>query len=99
MRHTSFAEFPIHALMEITARPDLVFVEGHGSWLIDHAGKRYLDFVQGWAVNCLGHCPDVVIEALDTQARRLITPSPAYFNEPSLRLADMLVTHSCFIRT
>jgi len=98
MRPTTFGEFPIHALMEITARPDLVFVEGHGSWLIDHAGKRYLDFVQGWAVNCLGHCPDVVIEALDTQARRLITPSPAYFNEPSLRLADMLVTHSCFQR-
>ena len=98
MRPTTFGEFPIHALMEITARPDLVFVEGHGSWLIDHAGKRYLDFVQGWAVNCLGHCPDVVIEALDTQARRLITPSPAYFNEPSLRLADMLAAHSSFQR-
>jgi acetylornithine/succinyldiaminopimelate/putrescine aminotransferase len=42
MRDTSFAEFPIHALMEITARPDLVFVEGHGSWLIDHPGKWYL---------------------------------------------------------
>ena len=98
MRPTTSGEFPIHALMEITERPDLVFVEGNGSWLIDHAGKRYLDFVQGWAVNCLGHCPDVMIEALDTQARRLITPSPAYFNEPSLRLADMLAAHSSFQR-
>lgn len=44
-----FSQFNVNALMEITARPDLVFVRGQGSWLEDHAGKRYLDFVQGWA--------------------------------------------------
>jgi acetylornithine/N-succinyldiaminopimelate aminotransferase len=93
-----FAEFPTRALMEITARPDLVFVEGQGSWLTDHAGKAYLDFIQGWAVNSLGHCPRVVIDALEGQVRRLITPSPAYFNEPALRLAELLVTHSGFQR-
>jgi acetylornithine/N-succinyldiaminopimelate aminotransferase len=54
MTGTTFAEFPTHRLMDITARPDLVFVEGRGSWLTDHAGKHYLDFVQGWAVNCFG---------------------------------------------
>jgi acetylornithine/succinyldiaminopimelate/putrescine aminotransferase len=48
-----FEEFPAQALMEITSRPPLVFVRGDGSWLWDHDGKRYLDFVQGWAVNCL----------------------------------------------
>ena len=42
------------ALMEITSRPNVVFVEGHGSWLIDQNGRKYLDFIQGWAVNCLG---------------------------------------------
>jgi acetylornithine/N-succinyldiaminopimelate aminotransferase len=84
--------------MDITPRPDLVFVEGRGSWLTDHAGKRYLDFVQGWAVNSLGHCPPVVVEALERQARRLITPSPAYYNEPALRLAAMLAAHSGFQR-
>jgi acetylornithine/N-succinyldiaminopimelate aminotransferase len=94
----TFADFPTRTLMEITPRPELVFLEGRGSWLIDHVGKRYLDFVQGWAVNALGHCPDVVIDALSRQSRRLITPSPAYFNEPSLRLAEMLATHSGFSR-
>ena len=68
MRATSFAGFPIHALMGLTARPDLVFVEGRGSWLVDHAGKRSLDFLQGWAVSCLGHCPDVVDYARDRLA-------------------------------
>ena len=98
MSAKAFHQFPVHHLMEITARPDLVFVEGHGSWLTDHAGKRYLDFVQGWAVNCLGHCPETVIDALGAQAKQLITPSPAYFNEPSLRLAEMIAAHSAFPR-
>jgi acetylornithine/N-succinyldiaminopimelate aminotransferase len=99
MSPAAFREFPVHNLMEITARPDLVFVAGHGSWLTDHAGKRYLDFVQGWAVNCLGHCPEPVIDALNAQAKQLITPSPAFFNEPSLRLAELLATHSGFQRS
>jgi acetylornithine/N-succinyldiaminopimelate aminotransferase len=98
MTPAALGEFPTAALMDITARPDVVFVEGRGSWLTDHRGKRYLDFVQGWAVNCLGHSPDVVVDALAAQARRLITPSPAYYNAPSLRLAEMLSAHSAFQR-
>jgi acetylornithine/N-succinyldiaminopimelate aminotransferase len=85
--------------MEITERPDIVFVEGRGSWLTDGAGKRYLDFVQGWAVNCLGHCPPAVADVLAAQSRRLITPSPAFYNEPSLKLARLLAEHSEFPRT
>ena len=86
-------------LMEITERPEIVFVEGRGSWLTDHAGKRYLDFVQGWAVNCLGHCPPAVVDALAAQSRTLINPSPAFFNEPALKLARLLAEHSDFQRT
>jgi len=79
-----------HALMEITARPPTVFVKGEGSWLWDHDGKRYLDFVQGWAVNCLGHSPPVVVDAISRQARELITPSPAYYNNVAIELAAKL---------
>jgi acetylornithine/N-succinyldiaminopimelate aminotransferase len=93
-----FDEFPAQTLMEITARPPLVFVRGHGSWLWDHEGKRYLDFVQGWAVNCLGHSPSVVVDALAEQSRKLITPSPAFYNEPSMQLARRIVERSCFQR-
>jgi acetylornithine/N-succinyldiaminopimelate aminotransferase len=79
-----------HALMEITTRPPAVFVKGEGSWLWDRDGKRYLDFVQGWAVNCLGHSPAAVADAISRQARELITPSPAYYNKISLELAVRL---------
>jgi acetylornithine/N-succinyldiaminopimelate aminotransferase len=90
------ATHPFDALMEITARPPTVFVKGEGSWLWDDTGKRYLDFIQGWAVNCLGHSPPAVADALSAQAKLLLTPSPAYYNAVSLKLAKALVEHSCF---
>jgi acetylornithine/N-succinyldiaminopimelate aminotransferase len=92
----NIATYPFDVLMNITARPPTVFVRGEGSFLWDDGGKRYLDFVQGWAVNCLGHSPPVVAEALATQAKLLLTPSPAFYNGPSLKLAKALVDHSCF---
>ncbi|WP_316185051.1 MULTISPECIES: acetylornithine transaminase [unclassified Bradyrhizobium] len=90
------ASHPYDALMEITARPRTVFVQGKGSWLWDDDGKRYLDFIQGWAVNSLGHAPPALASALASQAARLITPSPAYFNDTSLQFAKALVDRSCF---
>ena len=71
-------------------------VEGKGSWLTDNNGKRYLDFLQGWAVNCLGHSNPGMIEALNTQAKKLINPSPAFYNEPMIRLSNLLTENSCF---
>jgi acetylornithine/N-succinyldiaminopimelate aminotransferase len=94
----NFKDFPVQALMEITARPELVFVEGHGSWLIDHNGKQYLDFIQGWAVNSLGHSPKVIADALNAQAAKLITPSPAFYNPPMIALAQKLCENSVFQR-
>jgi acetylornithine/N-succinyldiaminopimelate aminotransferase len=87
---------PFDRLMDITARPKTVFVRGEGSWLWDDTDKRYLDFIQGWAVNCLGHSPAVVADALTAQAKRLLTPSPAFYNDTSLKLAKALVEHSAF---
>jgi len=87
---------PFDALMNITARPPTVFVRGEGSYLWDDTGKRYLDFIQGWAVNCLGHAPASVAEAIAAQAKLLITPSPAYYNSASLKLAKALVENSAF---
>src|SRR3954471_5240387 len=87
---------PFEALMDITARPQAVFVRGEGGYLWDDSGKRYLDFVQGWAVNCLGHSPKLIADALAAQAKLLLTPSPAFYNGPSLALAKALVDRSCF---
>ena len=85
-----------HSVMFITSRPELTMVEGKGSWLTDNNGKRYLDFLQGWAVNCLGHSNPGMIEALNAQAKKLINPSPAFYNEPMIRLSNLLTENSCF---
>jgi acetylornithine/N-succinyldiaminopimelate aminotransferase len=82
------------AVMKVADRPPVVMVEGHGSWLQDEDGKTYLDFVQGWAVNCLGHSPEIVAETIAFQARRLINCSPAYYNAEMARLARLLAETS-----
>jgi acetylornithine/N-succinyldiaminopimelate aminotransferase len=76
--------------MHTAERPPIVMQSGQGSWLIDHTGKRYLDFIQGWAVNCLGHCPPEIATALAAQATTLLNCSPAFFNARALELAERI---------
>ena len=91
-----FDAYPVETLMPITPRPSLVFVRGEGAWLWDERAEPYLDFIQGWAVNSLGHCPPAIQEALSQQASRLISPSPAFFNAPAAELSQLLTRHSVF---
>jgi len=91
--------YSFDSLIEITKRPPICFVEGRGSWLTDADGKKYLDFIQGWAVNCLGHSPRVLAEALAKQSKKLINCSPAFYNEGMVRLAELIKKHSCLQRT
>jgi len=84
----------LRRVMPVAVRPPVVMVRGEGSWLWDQEGKRYLDFVQGWAVNCLGHAPPAIRAALAEQAERLINCSPAYYNAPMARLATLVAETS-----
>jgi acetylornithine/N-succinyldiaminopimelate aminotransferase len=80
--------------MDIAPRPPVVFVEGSGSWLQDKTGKAYLDFVQGWAVNTLGHCPPALVKAISRQAATLINCSASFYNQPMIRLAGKITAAS-----
>ena len=91
-------DYSFDSLMVFTDRPPIVFTNGKGSWLWDAKGNKYLDFIQGWAVNCLGHSPDVILKALEEQAAKLINCSPAFYNETMIRLSDLIVKHSCLDR-
>lgn len=66
-------------------------VKGEGSRLWDQAGKEYIDFAGGIAVNCLGHCHPAMVSALTDQANKLWHLSNVYTNEPAIRLAKKLV--------
>lgn len=79
-------------------RLPVVLVKGKGARVWDDTGKEYLDFVGGWAVNCLGHAHPVVVKALAAQAKKLIHTSNQFYTVPQLQLAQLLVENSCFDR-
>jgi predicted acetylornithine/succinylornithine family transaminase len=79
-------------------RVPVTLVRGQGALVWDEEGKEYLDFVGGWAVNSLGHCPLVVVEALEKQARTLIQASNQFYTIPQVELAQLLIEHSCLDR-
>ncbi len=81
---------PYPALMPVTPRPEPLFVAGEGDWLVDSVGQRYLDFVQGWAVNSLGHAHPLIQQVLAEQVGRLCNVGPAYYTEPLVRYAERL---------
>lgn len=66
-------------------------VRGEGSRVWDQEGKEYIDFAGGIAVNSLGHCHPVLVNALTTQAHKLWHVSNVFTNEPALELAQKLV--------
>ena len=86
------------ALMQLVDRPPSPMVRGSGSYLWDESGKRYLDFVQGWAVNCLGHSPAAISDALKAQLERVINVGPAYHNHSAHALAERLAEASKLAR-
>jgi acetylornithine/N-succinyldiaminopimelate aminotransferase len=87
----SFEHYPVDALMRITTRPKAVFVRGQGSWLWDSTGRRYLDCVQGWAVNTLGHAAPAIAQALVRQSTQLLHVGPGLYNDQAIALAERLV--------
>jgi adenosylmethionine-8-amino-7-oxononanoate aminotransferase len=67
-------------------------VGGDGCWLIDAAGRRYLDASGGAAVSCLGHGHPRVVAAVQEQVARLPYAHTSFFtNRPMEELADLLV--------
>ena len=82
-------------LMQTYARQPISIVRGRGAKVYDMEGREYIDFVGGIAVNILGHGHPDLVQAIQRQAAQLIHVSNLYYTEPQVRLAQMLVDHSC----
>lgn len=76
-------------------RTPVVFTHGEGIHLWDSNGKKYTDMFAGIAVNNLGHTHPALVEAITTQAKKLIHCSNLYYIENQAVLAKMLVENSC----
>ena len=71
-------------------RRKIAFKKGKGSFLYGTNGKKYLDFVQGIAVNSLGHANSYLIKALNKQSKKLWHVSNAFIIPEGEKLAKRL---------
>ena len=71
-------------------RRKIAFKKGKGSFLYGTNGKKYLDFVQGIAVNSLGHANSYLIKAINKQSKKLWHVSNAFIIPEGEKLAKRL---------
>ncbi|MFM6955152.1 MAG: aspartate aminotransferase family protein [Ignavibacteria bacterium] len=69
-----------------------------GSEIFDTSGKRYLDFLSGIAVNALGHSHPRIIKAIKEQAEKYLHVSNFFYQEPQVRLAELITEKSGYDR-
>ena len=72
----------------------VVFVSGNGSILADDQGKKYIDFVSGIGVNCLGHNHPALVKAVCDQAAKQIHISNYYNSDTGLACAEALLSRT-----
>ena len=92
---SSWQELEHKYFMNTVERVPVTLVRGQGARVWDEDGREYLDFVGGWGVNSLGHCPTVVAEAVVEQVHTLIQASNQFYTVPQIRLAELLIQNSC----
>jgi len=78
------------ALAKNYNRRKIAFKRGKGSFLFSTNGKKYLDFVQGIAVNSLGHANPYLIRAINKQAKKVWQISNAFIIQEGEKLAKRL---------
>ena len=78
------------SILKTYNRKKISFNKGKGSFLYDIKGKKYLDFVQGIAVNCLGHSHNHLIKSIYKQSKKLWHVSNAFIIPEQERLAKRL---------
>ena len=78
------------ALAKNYNRRKIAFIKGKGSFLYATNGKKYLDFVQGIAVNSLGHANPYLIKAMHKQANKVWHVSNAFMIPEGEKLAKRL---------
>ncbi len=75
---------------------ELTFVRGRNATMWSDTGRKYIDFIAGIGVNCLGHGNKALVKAVSSQAKRQIHISNYYFSDVGLAFADELLEKTGF---
>ncbi|MCX6651033.1 MAG: acetylornithine transaminase [Methanomassiliicoccales archaeon] len=86
------AELSGYYLFQNYGRETICFSHGEREFLWDLEGKRYIDFVAGIAVNCLGHAHPELVKAISEQASRLIHVSNLYQVKEQAELGEAIAS-------
>ena len=84
----------MNSILGTYARKNISFKEGKGCYLFTEDGEKYLDFVQGIAVNVLGHCHEHLIKTIQSQSKKLWHVSNAFMIPEQEKLAKRLTDNT-----
>ncbi|MEE9145910.1 MAG: aspartate aminotransferase family protein [Candidatus Tectomicrobia bacterium] len=84
--------------MQVVRRMPMVLERAQGTYVYDTEGNAYLDFTAGWAVLNVGHSHPEVTAAIQEQAGMILQMSNLFYTIPQLKLAQLLIDHSCMDR-
>src|SRR5271155_881928 len=90
MNNAEIIELTHRNMVDVYGCLPLAFARGHGAYLFDADGNRYLDFFCGLAVTSLGHGHPRVVRAIKEQAEKVTHVSNVFHTEPMARLAARL---------
>ena len=93
MNNAEIIELTHRNMVDVYGCLPIAFARGHGAYLYDADGNRYLDFFCGLAVTSLGHGNPRVVRAIKEQAEKLTHVSNVFHTEPTARLVEKLANH------
>jgi acetylornithine/N-succinyldiaminopimelate aminotransferase len=93
MNNAEIIELTHRNMVDVYGCLPIAFARGHGAYLYDADGNRYLDFFCGLAVTSLGHGNPRVVRAIKEQAEKLTHVSNVFHTEPTARLVEKLASH------
>src|SRR4051794_22211593 len=90
MEISKLDELVFHPWVAQSPRNAPAFVRGEGSFLVDDAGRRYLDFSSQLVFTNIGHQHPRVVAAIKEQADRLCTVAPQFANDRRSEAARLI---------
>ena len=70
---------------------DLTFVKGKSATMWDINGRKYIDFISGIGVNCLGHNYKPLVKAISKQAKKQIHVCNYFVSDVGVEYATELL--------
>jgi acetylornithine/N-succinyldiaminopimelate aminotransferase len=77
--------------LPVVKRHPVALREGRGSRVRDIDGREFIDLMAGWGVTCIGHCHPTLVEAISSQAGRLMQTTNIFYTEAQAELCERLV--------